>query len=502
MATNLRGIREQGFIGYNDRIPAEFLKPGYLEDATNCLITTQEIVKRNGYTLIANDVGNNAIQGLKGVRFASGTKELLMVTNGLVYKWTGSGNWTAVSGSYTLNTSGLIDIVVANNNVYFFDGTNTVPKYDGSTMSTVAAIPIGKYARWFHNQLHVAGMSATPTTLQSSDIGDPETFVGANSSSLGVNPNDGDYITGMHELKDELIVFKQNRAWSMTGFGTSALTLADLNERITGFGAMSHFSIVNIGNDLLYVSFLGNRPVIRSLQRTRYGVLVDGGIVSSAIETTMNGLNKARLQQSVAIFDGTFAWFAFCNASDTTNNLVVTMNVETNGWMKQTGINASVFESFTIGTTPQIYFGEATADSKVYVLDTSTSDNGAAIAFSITTRRYGGDSPELKKKFKWLYIDAKEVGDYDITIDKSPDGFSYDNLGTLNLSGTGAIFDAIVLDTSKLGETDVKLKRFTIAKSRNRYMQFKMYDSSATSEVTIRNWELLYKLKKAAISTN
>src|SRR3990167_6720 len=195
-------IREMGFIGYNDRLAPEQLKRGYLVDCLNALCKSGEIVKRNGYTIIGNDLGTANCQGIKGVEFANGTKEVIGVFNGLTYKWTGSGNWSALTGTYTLSTTADVDIVVANNNAYFFDGTNTVPKYNGTTMSTVAAIPLGSMAKWFHNQMHIAGVSGSPSNLRSSDVGDPETYTGGASSNLNVNPNDGDVITGLGILKD------------------------------------------------------------------------------------------------------------------------------------------------------------------------------------------------------------------------------------------------------------------------------------------------------------
>ena len=494
-------IRERKFIGYNDTDPPEQLDKGVLAVAKNCFCGAGEIEKSKGYTMIGNDLGSAACQGIKGIEFANGTKELIGIFNGLIYKWTGSGNWSALSGTYTLSTTALIDIVVANNSAYFFDGVNTVPKYNGTTVSTVAAIPKGNFARWFHNQLHVTGISGDPNALQSSVIGDPETFTGGTSSDIDVNPNDGDIVTALHELKDELIVFKRNRIWSATGFGTAALTLDDINEKISGFGSLSHFGIVNIGNDLIYPSFLGNVPHFRSLKRTQYAVIVDGGIVSEGIETTMNGLNKGQLSKTAGISDGRYAWFSVPNGASSTNNLILTLDTETlgkknKGWTQQTGKNTSAFESFAISTTPQMYFGEAGADSKVYVLDTSTSNNGTAIDFEVQSRRYGGDEPEIKKKWYWLWVWGKEVGDYNVTIDFSNDGFSFDNLGTINLSGTGSVLNTMVLDTSRLGSTDVKKDRFTFAKTNGHYLQLKMYDSSATSSVKIRNWELVYQKRR------
>lgn len=478
--------------GMNDTLPPEHLPKGYVSDALNCFIRTDEIVKRNGYTLIGNDLGSHACQGMKGVRFADGTKRVYAVFNGAVYSWSGSGSWTSLGG--TLSTSAYVDIVVANNAVYFFDGTNTVVKVSSSNiLSTVAGIPIGTTAYWFHSMFFVTGVSGAPNNVRISNLGDPEDFSTGTATTIAVNPNDGDYIVGFGGLKDELLVFKSQRVWAITGFGTTTLTLTNLSERVTGFGTIARRSIVNTGNEILYLAFQGDIPHIRSIKRTQYSdTIVDGGIVTKDIEATMKDLNKSALDMCAGVFDGRNAWFAVANLSSTTNNKVIMYDTVNKSWVRHSGINASCWDVFAIGSQVQLYFGEATADSKAYRFDTSTSDNGIAINFQVITRRFGGEMPESKKKWKYVYVTAEETGDYDVTIDYAKDGFTYDNLGTLNLSGTGSIFDNIILDVSKLGSTDIKRKRFSFPKSVSFYMQYKMYETSATSSVAIRDIETLY----------
>lgn len=478
--------------GMNDTLPPEHLGAGYLADALNCFIRSDEIVKRNGYSLIGDDVGSTACQGIKGVRFADGTKRVYAVFGGDVYSWTGSGSWTNLGG--TLNTSGYVDIVIANNAVYFFDGTNTVVKVaSNNTLSTVSAIPIGTTARWFHNMLFVTGVSSLPNRVRISNLGDPEDFSGGTTTTIDINPNDGDYIVGFGELKDELLIIKAQRAWSLTGFGTATLTLSDLNERLSGFGTIARRSIINTGNDVLYLSFSGDVPHIRSIKRTQYSdTLIDGGVVSKSIETTMKGLNKSALDMCAAVFDGRNAWFAVPDGANTTNNKVIMYDTINKSWVRHSGINASCWDVFAIGSQVQVYFGEATADSKAYRFDTSTSDNGTAINFQFITRRFGGDMPESKKKWKRTYFTVKETGNYNLTVDYAKDGFDYGNLGTINLSGAGAVFDNIILDTSRLGSTDIKRESFALPKTVSHYLQYKVYETSATSSVTIRDFETLY----------
>lgn len=497
-------IRERKFIGYNDTAPPEQLGSGVLALLKNGFCVGGEIIKRTGYSAIGNDLGSVACQGIKGVSFSNGTKIVIGIFNGLVYKWTGTGNWTALTGSYTLAESGLIDIVVANDSVYFFDGTNTVPKYNGSTMSTVGSIPVGKYAKWLNNQLHVAGILNDINALKSSVAGDPETFTSGISSDLDISANDGDEIAGLNFLGSSLLVAKKSRIFAVSGLGTSALTVDDVSQVLYGLGTTSHFGMVNVGNSVLYPVFLGNKVAIRRITKNQYGNIVDGGVISDEIETTLSGVNKSALNVVTGFYDGKYAWMAFPNGSSTYNNLVLTLDIDTldrknKGWAQHTGINASCFTNLDLSTTPKVYFGEGSADSKAYVFDTSTSDNGTAISFEARSRRYGGEDSEIRKKWYWLWLWAKEqTSDYDVTVDFSQDGFSWSNLGTIGMMGSGGALDTMVLDTSRLGSTDVRGERTTFPKVNSHYLQLKIYDSSALSSITIRNWEVV-SLKRRPI---
>lgn len=499
----LNVIRDYGFQkGYNDTIPAEQLTAGFLADAQNCFIRTQEIVKRTGYSKLGADIGlNQACQGMRGIRFASGTKELIAVFNGSIYKNTGSGNWSLISGgSGVLSTTAQVWLEPANNNVYFFDGTSTVQKYDGSSISAVSAIPKGTGARWFHNILCVWGISGTPNNMQLSDLGNPENFSTGISTTIGISPNDGDYIITCEffsesgsavTAEDILVIFKSRGTWALSGFGTTSLTVSNMGKRFpTGCVALKGTCVT--GSEILYLSFQGDIPHIRSLRRSPFGAIIDGGIKTANIETTMRGLNTSAVNTAVFRFDGRNIWCNVADGSNTTNNKVLMLDTITNGWVHHTGINAADMDMFTLGSKPQIFFGEATAKSAGYVMDTSTSDDGNPIAFSITSRRYGLNLPEVTKKWRYIYIAPKETGNYNLTVDFAVDGFTYQNLTTLNLAGSGSIFDNIILDTSRLGSTDVHRRRFSFPNLNNYYMQIKMHETSTVSSVNIRDWELLY----------
>lgn len=502
--SNLFILREQEHTkGYNDKYPAEILPKGYLAKAQNCIITQNRIEKRKGYSLIGQDMGNKPILGLHGITTSSGTQRLyafLSNSGGTaieIWEWTGSGNLTKINDTLlTSLTRGEVNCVNAENVVYAFDGASTPVKITPGSPSTVAAVsdvnfPKGSFAVWFHNFLFVAGVTSAASTLYWSDLEDSDDFTNGVTGNVLINPDDGDEITGLSTIGDQLIIFKRNRIWSLSGFGTTTFSVNDISEVITGIGTPSHRSIVNTGSDLYFISHLGGIPEIRSLKRTSYGTLVKGSIISDDIQGTMQTLNESRLLQVSGVFDGKRVYYSLPETGDTNNQLVLVYDLENEGWVNWTGLNASVFTEFNFSNSSAIYFGESGDDSLVYVLDTSTSDNNVAIEFDVRTRNYGSDRPEIPKKWKYLILTVDSDGDWDLTVNQSPDGFDFDLLDTLNLKTLGAVFPFTF--PAILGDSSIKRKRMHFAKSTSYFMQLQFYNNAAGQDVVIRDWELLWK---------
>jgi len=503
MQNNLLIIREQLFgKGYNDKLPPEFIPAGYLADVKNGVVSEDKIEKRTGYSLQGNDTGNKPILGLKGITTAAGLKRLYKFhdnsggTETAIYEWTGSGDWSNIDETLFTTQGNVVNCTLAENVIYAFNGADTPVKITPGSPGTAAAVtdgnfPVGSFSAWFHNFHFVSGVSANPNRLYWSDLEDSDDFTNGVTGSVDVNPDDGDQITALATLKDELIIFKRNRIWSLTGFGTSAFTISDVNERVTGFGTPSHRSIINVGNDLYYLSHTGGIPEFRSLQRTRFGVLVEGGIISDDITGTMKGLNEGRLNQVAGTFDGRRAYWSYPLSGSTTNNQVSVLDTITKGWVRYTGMDATIWAEFNFSAESSIYFGEAGNDSLVYRLDTSTSDNGAAISFKVDTRRFGADRQEIKKKWKYFFVTADETGDYDLTVQFSPDGFDFETLETMNLKSGSSTFPFTFPIT--LGTTDVQRKRFNFAKQTKYTMQMRFLQEGLDQSTAIRDWEMLYK---------
>lgn len=497
----LRKIAERNFLkGYNDKNKPEDLEKGYVADILNGFVEENKLVKRKGYSNFGNAPTSKIILGQGRHEPSGGTKYILRArddatsANSVVESWSGSGNFAALTGASAQTAGAEHEFIMAENATYIFNGTDTVLKTtNGTSTSTVAAIPKGIDARWFHNFLFVFGVTGNKSRLYFSDVNTPETFDAANGF-IDVNADDNEDIQALAVLKDELLIIKETRIWSLTGFGLSDFTLADLGEVITGLGTIARRSLIETGNDVYYLSYKGRTPHFRSVQRTRFGQLVDGGIISDDITGTMDRIITTRISQTAGVFDGRKVWWSVVT-SGTTNNEVLVYDTITKAWVRLEGINASVFHVSTISGEIQIYFGSSTTNGKSYQLDTSTNDDGTAIDFQVKTKLYN-PVEGIKSRYKYLYLTGDVETDVDIDVDYSPDGFTLADLGTLSLTSVGAVFGSAIFGTSKFGATTVARDRLDFAGGQAYYMQYRFRNNVLDENVAIREWELFYSPKR------
>lgn len=474
---------EKFFVGMNDRLPSHELPPGVFQLLDNVLIADNKIVKRPGNTGSTAIAGSQTMLGGTTFERSNGTKSQIICLNGAsnaqLYESTNGVTFSAI-GTANLTKDAPMNFVQASDRILGFNGTDVVD-YDGTTVTkNRAGVPLGKFGFWFHNYLFVAGVTGNTSRLYWSDLGTPTTFTSSNF--IDINANDGDSITGINTINDELMVFKNNSVWSIGGWSGAtfnATTIAGQNTtaRLFGFGTPSHRSIVAAGKNLYYLSFVGGIPHIRMLERTVYGNVIDAGVVSYEMEGTLNGVNKSQLAKVAGIYDGKYCYWAFPNGSNTTNNLVVivwhdklyqTAQGQMRSWIKwSSGLTPDTFFLSTISGRAKVYWTDASTSGKVFVIDTSVyTDNGTAIVSEVRSRDYMGDPT---RKTKWKYVPVKYNTDSAGTLAvnaRIDQGTNFTNQRNISLAGSSPGLGSFILGTSLLGgaatvRTPVTLQQLT-----------------------------------------
>lgn len=383
----------------------------------NAIISNNRLAKRNGTTQ-STSLGAFTHLGASAYEPTGGTKRIVVCRNGAsnaqLYMSTNGTAYSAI-GSANLTKDLQMNFIQASDKLVGFNGSEVVD-YDGTTVTkNRSGIPLGKFAFWFHNYLFVGGVAGTPNRLFWSDLGNPLAFTSSNF--IDINANDGDALTALNTINDELVVFKNNSIWSITGFSGSTFSTTTIagqntNSKFNGHGTPSHQSVVAVEKSLYYISFLGSVPHIRVVSQSVFGKIVDSGIYSYDIEGTMNGLNKTQLSKIAGIYDGTYVYWGVPDGSSTSNNLVLVhypvLQIRSplgvnRSWVQWTGITPQQFFSSTISGQNKIYFTDATTNGFVSVFNSSIyTDGETPVSMNILTRDFVLD-PQMARKSKYKY---------------------------------------------------------------------------------------------------
>lgn len=311
--------------------------------------------------------------------------------------------------------------------------------------------------------------------------------------------------------QDEMLVFKRNTIWSITGFSGSSFSSTTVaaqntNSRITGYGTIAPFSIVPVGTDVYFFSMLGNVPVIRSLTKTINAVTLGGGVISDTIRNTMNNINLSALSKIAGGFDGRYVYWGVPTGSSTVNNQVIVLDTWEIGKSKgstvypfttMSGKNPSYFFQSTIPGHPNMYFTDSGATTGlVFKFDSSVNtDNGTAITMDVQTRDY---SATASNKTKWFYgyltYDTGSAADVAVNarIDRAT---NFTNQANISMQGLSAPLGSFILGTSILGGQGTTDTRWSFAQILGHYMGLQFKDTTSNS-VVIHKWELWGNRKK------
>lgn len=480
-------IDDQILLGMNDKYDPSDLPNGVFSLIQNGLVNTNSISKRSG-TAGSSVVVASGVQ-LGGTAFepTGGSKFQIVCMNGAsnarLYQSSNGTSFTAI-GTANLTNDAQMNFSQASDKLLGFNGTEVIDvAIDGTTVTkNRAGIPIGKYSFWFHNYLFVAGVAANPNRLYWSDLGNPLAFTASNY--IDINANDGDSITGLNIFaaspgtgNDFLVIAKNNSFWTVggwTGSTFSATTIAGQNTSFvnSGYGTPSHRSMIAVGKNFYYLSFLGGIPHIRVLQKTVYGSILDAGIYSYDMEGTMGALNNTKLMNAAAITDGKFIYFGLPSSASQINDITLVYYPEMTkqspfgvlrSWVKWTGFYPNAFFVSTVSGQAKVYFTDASTSGKVFRFDSSIyTDNGTAITMTVETRDYQGH-PSKQAKFLYYYFKYGTGSAGTLTVNARIDqAINFGLQETVSLAGNSPGLGTFVLGTSTLGGSTLSQNRTTL----------------------------------------
>lgn len=184
-------------------------------DNLNVVYDSIKAVKsRPGYTKLLTTKLPSFVGGMYSLYQSTGARQLVYASNTNLYAYNNAGGSTTLTGTPTNFTANqLWSMDEYQDSVYAGNGTDSLIAYNGTNYSIANASISPQFVKVHTNRVYCVNKNSS--TLYFSDAGSPTSFPVNNF--IQINTNDGQNITGLAELLNNLIIFKDESVWILTG---------------------------------------------------------------------------------------------------------------------------------------------------------------------------------------------------------------------------------------------------------------------------------------------
>lgn len=304
--------------------------------------------------------------------------------------------------------------------LWYGDGKHHFRSWDGTTVSEYTSAPRGNiYASW-RSQCWMAGVKANKSTLYYSDVDDFSEWGSGSAGSITVNRQDGEEITGIVPIGDQLVVFKERSIWKVafefdqvtsTAF-YSVTPVASSSRASQNFGCAAPRTSILVNNDAVALSGFGVVSVGQeeSFTGLRTSSLSDN-IRDDLKSSTFGGaINKDNADKSCAAFFEDKMFLGVPIGDSTAPTGVYVYDSLYNAWSFKDGIAPLQFLIFRKSKMEDYLFFGST-DGTVNYFDNSHSYGVDAFAKEYHTARNQLGFPGGKARLHAIVITgSKSLG--------------------------------------------------------------------------------------------
>jgi hypothetical protein len=405
------------------------LASGEAEEIVNLHATTQGSWSSNnaGYIHL-NSIplaDGNVVTSLHEYKTLTGQTFLIVVAGENLYTFnesTGDATLihTGLSPNKTMNFitfQGLLIGCNGFNNPIKWDGVNPVEDLANWPPFMYYILP-GKpsICETFSNRLIFSGDADNPSMIYISQLENAENFEpdywSDSPGAIQISPGDGEKVTGLKTLflpllnEEVLVIFKERSTYVLSGIDVDTFSVQKISDE---FGAVSHRSMVLVGNELMFLSPEG----ITALSTATAQGNITTHFLSSRIKTQIENLNRGKLSESFALHlrNRQEIWWFVADGSAIHNQTVLVYNYGINrAWSKRLGIVAASGVTMNGNLYTGNYEGIVQQQLK------GNSYNGQPIPWTYRSGFYDFDNPRLRKRIKDIQLYLKQISHVNVTV--------------------------------------------------------------------------------------
>jgi len=259
---------------------------------------------------------------------------------------------------------------------------------------------------------------------------------------IDISPNDGDYITGVKQVGDYLVIAKQHSIWLLTGDVRSTFTVGRVH---ANKGAYSPRSLELVNDTLCFISDDG----------IYFSDFTQAVLISERVKKYWDGLNSRRFNQVACWHANHKLYIAVPSANSLVNDKVIVYDS-----LRQCFVgvipnwNISCFAEFREGGKRIDLFG-GSQKGQVSHLEVGYSDSGTAIPFRWRSRELDFDAPEVLKRWNQIFMDIVPAAtDVTLKLTFYVDGAQKGPMSIVVPGDTTGLIHSLVAYASKAGVID------------------------------------------------
>lgn len=397
------------------------------------------------------------------------------------------GTWDDISGAtgIAVGNDHQADFAQAFDILVIEDGVNSTPPFKYSGSGNAAALggspPNATMLEYHRNHLWSAGDGSNRSRVTFSNICTTsstciETYTA--TDFFEIDTNDGQVVNALKSGLDCLYIWKTSSIFRICGTSRDTFTLEQM---VRDIGTISNSSVVVINNQFLFKTQLGDYAY--------YDGGVNVTIISTKIEGTLTSLNLNRIDavRATAFDDGTGDQDYYAcetNTGSSTHNRVLVYDTFHQAWTKFSGINCNAIWTYEIGTfETAIAFGDYSGFVSRYP-DTE-ADAGAAIEAYWQSGQWRVPEIPLKKIFRVAQLYVEQSGNYNLTFTHKLDFEASGTATSLNLSGSGALWDTAVWDDAAYADLTTTVSRVEINEG-DYFFQWRVSNNNASESFVVK----------------
>ena len=463
------------------------------EQATNTLYEMSntkvglsgEVRKRLGYAkYIATALSSTTVTAVGYAQFSASSANAFVVAGTVLYE-NMSGTWTermpASGVTITAGTDNTFEWVNAGGTIVLTNGVNGPIKWaasagDCAALDVDSRFSTADHIEYFDGRLWLANTDANEDRLWRSDTGDIETW--GSTSFYGLDHP----ITGVKAFSNALAVHAEQGIWLLQPTGNSSVPYQV--QRQANGGSISGRALATLPD--------GSQVFPR-----RDGIYRWHGGPVQKISQALDGarywdkINAARLVQSFAVVypDQNEVWFQVpYGASQTNMNHTIVFDYVRGIWY-------GPYEDYTrncgaiVDDLPHM---GGIGDGLLYIHDSGTNDNTAAIAGSFQTGATppAGGEADVRWQYARHYFELK--GSHTVQVGQRATGIVGD-AESIAMGGSYAGLDAFVLGVDILAEPDLVLLSDTDLHGYDPHTSLRYQNGGIDEEFIFRRVHLQYK---------